>query len=195
MKKTLAVSGAAFAMGILTLSQIAVGMQVADRVNTTPTRGSVTVLQTLAPQEIAPPTPPVGGIQGSPSDQAGTLVTPDSVLQSPPIVDGSITEVPTMDGYQPAWSGVGGLPATRCDRCCQNQCCCPVTLDLCLVEPNCGCRYDICVEVPACCAGEAPQVSWRNGILGRQIAWLCWPCCKKRIKVVIRANGEAKVWD
>ena len=59
MKKTLAVSWAALALGILTLSQIAVGMQVTDRVNPTPARGSVTVLQTLCLRKLPLPLHPL----------------------------------------------------------------------------------------------------------------------------------------
>ena len=81
------------------------------------------------------------------------------------------------------------LPNTWGDPCCPPAC---VPATFCLVDP-CGCRHEACVDVPACCAGEQPNVSWRGGLFGRQTATLCWPCCDFEAKVIVTRNGKVKV--
>lgn len=187
MKKTLVASIAIFALGILAISRLSVGEQLVDESQVSvlfpelesqavstqelsapaPTRAPVTNPPN-PPQEVQPPNPEVQ--DASPSDMAPAQ-PPQSVLQSPP-----------ADSFVPA----PVVPQAPCGGCGCATCCCPVPMTICLVEPRCGCSHEICVNVPPCCLGEAPQVSWRNGILGRKIAHLCWPCCGKRVKVIIR---------
>ena len=149
---------------------------------------------TLA-QESAPAVAPAT----SPSDL--TIVDPPaSVLRLDPAVQESvllsddILKAPSAEPL-PATTFVAPLPTTvpACGACGHQQCCCPVKTTICLEEPNCGCTHEIKVTLPGCCMGEAPVVSWRRGILGRQIATLCWTCCDKRVKVVIPRFGGPRV--
>jgi hypothetical protein len=83
----------------------------------------------------------------------------------------------------------------RCDPCC--QACCepppPVELTVCLQDPCTCCSEDVELCIPAECAGEAPQVSWRWGLFGRRIAELCWPCCDFSVEVVFTRHGRVIV--
>jgi hypothetical protein len=179
MKRTLFASTIVFVCGAFVISRLTLGGPFVATSQVDQQAAGVSVLQeqpSAAPQEVAPPAP-----AASPSD------APPSVLQAP-AGDGWL-ETPL---YAP---GVAAVPAAHCGECCCTPCCCPVPTELCLVEPECCCSYEICVHLPPCCVGEAPQVSWRNGILGRKIAHLCWPCCGKRVKVVIPAFGKPRVWE
>ena len=113
-------------------------------------------------------------VKKQPAPQAVAPVTAAPVMAAP---------VPTMHHQ-----GISNSCA-----CC-NVCDCPVPTIFVLVD-DCGCPHEVCIEIPPCCVGIAPVIKWRNGILGRKIAKLCWPCCKKRARVVIPANGDPKVWD
>lgn len=137
----------------------------------------------LAPtqQEEAPGKAPVAAQSSSPSD---TVVEPESVLDAPVVTEPGTVVAPL----------VNDACCDPCNTCCCTPCCCPVPTTLCLID-DCGCSYEVCVHLPPCCVGEAPLVSWRDGILGRKIAQLCWPCCKKRAKVVIPIIGEPRVWE
>jgi len=43
-------------------------------------------------------------------------------------------------------------------------------------NPADGCYYEIPLCLPACCAGEEPQMECRRGIFGRGVVEYCWPC-------------------
>ncbi len=86
----------------------------------------------------------------------------------------------------------------RCQSDCCQVCCMPcppppVEMTFCLQDPCNCCVYEACVCVPACCAGEQPCVTWKQGILGRQIATLCWQCCGHEAKVVVTKHGKVRV--
>jgi hypothetical protein len=90
-----------------------------------------------------------------------------------------------------------------CETCCRKASCrkkcrCPkpepVSMEFCLVDP-CGCSHEACIEVPPCCVGEQPEISWRKGVLGRQIATLCWQCCDHEVKVIVTGSGKVRVRD
>lgn len=85
------------------------------------------------------------------------------------------------------------LAPSVAEACCQ-PCCTPrcVPTTLCLVDP-CGCSHEACVEVPSCCVGQQPEICWRNGALGRQVATLCWSCCDYETKVIVTRNGKVRV--
>lgn len=189
MKKTLFASIAVFAIGVLSISQITMGGQIVDNTQIGELHRGVSLLQEevpAPPQEITPPAPATAVPQDqSPSDVAPAQ-EPGSVLNGP-VVTGEWVETPFMPMAPVA-------PPVQCNRCCCAPCCCPIATDLCLVD-DCGCSYDICVNLPPCCVGEAPVVSWRKGILGRKIANLCWTCCNKRVKVVIPVVGGPRVWE
>lgn len=86
----------------------------------------------------------------------------------------------------------------RCTTCKHVQCRCrrpaKVATVFCLVDPS-GCEHHACINVPACCAGEQPSVSWKGRLFGRQVATLCWACCDKEVKVVVTRRGKVKVRD
>ena len=89
------------------------------------------------------------------------------------------------------------VPAAACQTCCKTKCRCkkvPQKATFCLVAPN-GCEHEACAKVPACCAGEAPSVSWKRGILGRMVATLCWECCDHQVKVIVTRRGKVRVRD
>jgi hypothetical protein len=64
----------------------------------------------------------------------------------------------------------------------------------CLQDP-CGGSHEACVDVPACCGGEQPCVTWRQGAGKRQIAKLCWERCDHKVKVIITRKGKVRVRD
>ncbi|MEM7454504.1 MAG: hypothetical protein AAF456_09140 [Planctomycetota bacterium] len=76
--------------------------------------------------------------------------------------------------------------------CCSPCDCRTVESTVCLVDP-CGCTHEACIRVPACCVGQTPQVSWRKGLLGRQIASVCWACCDHEVKVIVTRRGKVRV--
>lgn len=82
-----------------------------------------------------------------------------------------------------------------CEPCC-DPCCAPpppAQTVLCLQDPCTCCTYEVCVCLPACCCGEQPCVTWRNGIFGRRVAILCWECCGHSAKVVVTRRGRVIV--
>ena len=85
-----------------------------------------------------------------------------------------------------------------CVECHCVTCCCKpkrkIETTFCLVDPL-GCKHDACVRVPACCANEAPRVSWNRRLLGRKVATLCWDCCDHKVKVIVTRRGKVKVHD
>lgn len=146
------------------------------------------VIQDQDKPVVPPPPEPVPqdtpAPQESPSDIPSVLVEPAPL--APPIMTPQIMAPPIM------------APAAVdcCQSCCVTPCCCPPPRPqravFCIVDCN-GCSHDACITVPACCAGEQPRISWRRGILGRQIATLCWDCCGHKSKVVITAFGKVRV--
>ena len=115
-------------------------------------------------------------------------VPTEAQAESPSVVDEGVV----ID--EPAPEVVLSDPC--CPVCCVSCCCCPppppTPTIFCLVDP-CGCTHQACMNVPACCAGEQPVITWRSGIFGRQIAKLCWTCCGHRSKVVITCLGKVRV--
>ncbi len=117
-----------------------------------------------------------------------------SVLQSE-TSERVVLQEPSAPLPEPSTPAVVTLPAPMPNSCCEPRCpepCIPTTF--CLVDP-CGCSHEACVEVPACCAGEQPNVSWRGGLFGRQTATLCWSCCDFEARVIVTRNGKVKVRD
>jgi hypothetical protein len=128
-------------------------------------------------QETAPSTV----IEGSPSD-----------LAAPP----QDAAAPAFQGVVPAppvYGPVAGAPC--CDVCGHVNCCCTVPATFCITDPCDGCSYEFCAEVPTCCVGQQPVVQFRQGLLGRKIADVCWVCCDKEVRVVITARGAVRVHD
>jgi len=78
-----------------------------------------------------------------------------------------------------------------CIPCCPDSC---IPTTFCLVDP-CGCPHEACVDVPACCVDQQPEVTWRGGVFGRQVAMLCWNCCDFEAKVIVARNGKVRVRD
>ncbi len=76
-----------------------------------------------------------------------------------------------------------------CDPCTPP----PVQQTLCVKDPCSCCSYEVDVCVPACCADEAPCVSWRSGIFGRRVATYTWPCCGHSVDVVVTKHGKVRV--
>ncbi len=111
-----------------------------------------------------------------------------SVMDAPSVDPGVAHAAPGTMAPQAVYAA----PAGPCNTCCCQSCCCPVPVRMCLVDP-CGCPHEVCVEVPPCCVGQQPVVSWRSGIFGRQIASVCWPCCDKQVKVVVTKHGKVRV--
>ena len=111
-----------------------------------------------------------------------------SVMEAPAVAPGVDYAAPATMVPQAVYPAHTG----PCNACCSQTCCCPVPVRMCLVDP-CGCPHEVCVEVPPCCVGQQPVVSWRNGIFGRQIASVCWPCCDKQVKVIVTKHGKVRV--
>ena len=181
MKKTLVASWSVFMFGVLSISQITWGGPLDDEIKVKKQPAPVSVLQS------SPVTPalelPVQEPEASPSDVAPAaqpLPQAAAPAMAAPVM---AAPVPTLQHHGISHGG----------GCC-NACDCPVPTIFVLVD-DCGCPHEVCIEIPPSCVGIAPVIKWRNGILGRKIAKLCWPCCKKRARVVIPANGEPKVWD
>jgi hypothetical protein len=139
------------------------------------TSSSKVVLQ----DEVVPPAP----VPTSPEAAAPAPVADQTVMEGPIVMDGSAGMM--------APGACGG-----CNTCCVTPCrCCPpppVSMTFCLQDPCC-CSHQVDVCVPACCAGEEPCITWRKGILGRQIATMCWKCCGHEVKVTICRSGKVKV--
>jgi hypothetical protein len=158
--------------------------------------GPVSVLASSAviQDEAVPPTPvePVVPVEAA----VQTPVAPVApVAQEPvaPVPAEMVIEAPSimMDSAMMAAPVAGNCcPTTCCPTPC--QCCPPTPTDFCLQDP-CGCSHQACVQVPACCAGEQPCITWKKGLFGRQTASLCWKCCGHEVKVLVRRNGSVKV--
>ena len=75
---------------------------------------------------------------------------------------------------------------------CDDECCPPppVKLELVAVDPCTECEYDVCTLIPACCADEAPCVTWRHGIFGRRVATYTWKSCDFSFDVVVNHRGN-----
>jgi hypothetical protein len=134
--------------------------------------GAIAVAQETRPtddQYISVMRPPVGAELIAPQDPVPLAAPAESL---PPVA---------VEGVSPAGS--------CCDPCCTPTC---VPTTICLVDP-CGCSHEACVNVPACCVGQQPEVCWRGGVLGRQVATLCWPCCDFEAKVIVARNGKVRV--
>ncbi len=136
-----------------------------------------------AVQEQEPPPPPTD--PQSPSD----VPVPPVAAAETPLPTAPVLVAPVLGG--------------PCDACCCAPCCCPpvwcpppppICTTICVQDPCTGCSYNVCIYVPACCVDQAPVVQWRNGLLGRRVAMVCWPCCDKRVKVVVTLLGHVRVW-
>ena len=85
-----------------------------------------------------------------------------------------------------------------CCDCYQQVVCCYkpapsyVTEELCIYDCD-GCPHRICVRMPRCCCNEKPCITWRNGILRRQVACISWTCCNYSVEVVVNRFGKAWV--
>lgn len=128
------------------------------------------------------------------ADQSGE---PISVLRLPsPVSEDVVLQEPAApvpaDHAVPA-EVVMGAPVSGgcCDPCCAPRC---VPTTFCLVDP-CGCSHEACVKVPACCVGQQPNICWKDGVLGRQVATLCFECCDFEAKVIVTRNGNVRVRD
>lgn len=144
--------------------------------------GLVSVLKTpltqskLANQEAAIP----------PAPQEPAAPIPADAVESPSVILENATAVP--------------VPMATADACCQPRCrkrCYkpkPVPTLFQLQDP-CGCEYEACVKVPVCCVGEAPIITWKAGVLERQVASLCWPSCGFEAKVIVNGRGKVRVRD
>lgn len=151
---------------------------------------------TAVVQEPAAPEPP------QPDDEPAAVDAQESPSDVPAVVTPVPEQyVPVPDQYVPE-SVLQGAPmmmpaASGCGSCCCQPCCCPppcpVPTTLCLIDPCTGCSYEVCVEVPPCCVGQQPVVSWRDGLFGRRIASLCWTCCDKQAKVTVTRRGKVRV--
>lgn len=76
-----------------------------------------------------------------------------------------------------------------CVPCCPQ----PMTTTLCVQPPCSSCVTPVKICVPECCGCETPCVTWKKGMLGRQIGTYNWPCCGYSVKVVVNRRGEVKV--
>ena len=87
--------------------------------------------------------------------------------------------------------------ATAADCSCEClPCCCPpppVHTVLCLTDPCTCCTVSVDLCIPACCSGEQPCITWRNGVFGRRVATLSWNCCDYAMEVVTTRRGRVIV--
>lgn len=109
----------------------------------------------------------------------------------------------------------GGVPHVVHEACCVETCghCAPDThhkyrlsarralkcegsIELCMHVVNpacCGRPVEIPMCVPACCAGQAPIVNHGQGLFGRGVVCIEWPCCGYSARVVFKHNGKIDV--
>ena len=165
--------------------------------------GAVSVVASSAfiQDEAVPPTPVEAAVQEP--------VAPVAPVAQEPVLQEPIAPVPAemaiiapsimMDSAMMAAPVAGNCCPTPCPTpcpptCCPTPCqCCPPTPTVYCLQDPCGCSHKACVQVPACCAGEEPCITWKKGIFGRQTATLCWKCCGHEVKVLVRRNGAVKV--
>ena len=165
---------------------------------------SVLALSAVIQDEAVPPTPvepvvpveaavqipvaPVAPVAQEPVAQEPVAPVPaEMVIEAPSIMMGSEMMDPAIMAAPVAGNC---CPTTCCPTPC--QCCPPTPTVICLQDP-CGCSHKACVQVPACCAGEQPCITWKKGLFGRQTASLCWKCCGHEVKVLVRRNGAVRV--
>lgn len=150
--------------------------------NTDSDDGLVSVLETslkqakIANQDAAIP----------PAPQEPAVPIPADAVESPSVILENAIVVPVP------------MVATNdcCNPCCRKRCCKPKPVPtLFYLEDPCGCNYEACVKVPACCVGEAPIITWKSGVLDRQVANLCWPSCGFEAKVIVTGRGKVRVRD
>lgn len=121
-----------------------------------------------------------------PVPQEPSAPIPADAVESPSVILDNALAVP--------------VPMAAVNDCCQPRCrkrCCepkPVPTLFSLQDP-CGCEYEACVKVPVCCVGEAPIITWKSGVMDRQVASFCWPSCGFEAKVIINGRGKVRVRD
>ena len=112
--------------------------------------------------------------------------------------DNAQTNAPSVADVQPSMTTPPTTMAGNCCDCChQVVCCCKplprcVKTELCITDCN-GCPHEICVKIPRCCCNEQPCITWRDGILGRQVACITWECCNYQVEAVVNRFGRAWV--
>ena len=122
----------------------------------------------------------------TPAIQEPAVPIPADAVESPSVILENAGPVP--------------VPMVVTDACCKPRCrkrCCkpqPVPTLFHLQDP-CGCEYEAGVKVPACCVGEAPIITWKSGVLDRQVATLCWPSCGFEAKAIVNGRGKVRVRD
>ena len=131
-------------------------------------KGDVAIPQSsvLDKTEIAPP----------------ELIAPQQQSQTPIVVPNTPNRV--------APGSVSFLKAPNC--CCDPRCNQKVAATLCVTDCDC-CTHKVCVKIPCCCCSHLPTVKWRDGILGRKIAILCWEGCDYSVKVIVNRRGHVRV--
>ena len=176
-------------VAILAFSFSAITMGVA---NSETINDGVSVLsKPVIQDEAVPPTP------GAQDAVAPVAVPEEGAIESPSVMMDSIVmgepmQMAPAGGCQTC--GVAPCCCTPPPTCCPTRCCPPppTPMVFCLTDP-CGCTHEACVKVPACCAGQQPCITWKNGIFGRQIATLCWNCCDHEVKVTVTRRGKVRV--
>ena len=193
---TIALSMGAFAMPVV--------LQEEDAAEAVPEAVQEAVQEAAppAPEEPAPPVePPQAPAEPAPAE-APEAAEPVEVAE--PVQEAAAEPIP-MEAMSvvDAPSVIAGeivmaqpVMSNCCSVCCCTSCCCPppppTPTVMCLVDP-CGCSHRVCINVPACCAGEQPVICWRRGFLKRQIATLSWNCCGHQVEVVVTCFGRVIV--
>ncbi len=109
------------------------------------------------------------------------LAEPKNQQATDPVVVGPQQLVPGSVSFH-------SVPNCCCDPCCNDK----VDVALCLTDCDC-CVHKVCVRIPCSCCNHLPTVKWRDGILGRKIAILCWECCDYSVKVIVNRCGDVRV--
>lgn len=182
---------------------------------------SLVLVAVINPPTIDDPTLSVldSGSQPILLDNGPVIVHQDTVLEKPiiselpvpaAIVEPAIENIQPLHEHAPLYRGPAIVsnpvllhrpaPVKICTACKCTVCCCKtksnrkVETNLNLVDPT-GCVHHACVQVPVCCLNEAPRVSWKGRLFGRQVATLCWDCCDFEAKVVVTRRGKVRVRD
>lgn len=146
-----------------------------------------TAAEPPVPAEEAPAAAQETAAELAPVDEMPALEV--QMIETPSVMSQEIIVAQPMMMDQPVASDC-------CPTCCNSCCCCPppapTPTTFCLVDP-CGCSHQACINVPACCAGQQPNVCWRSGIFGRQIATVTWDCCGHSVKVIVTCRGKVRV--